>query len=154
MLLPAGSTRCAFGAFQVEVKVVLAHAARHRAAPKIRPRNVCDKRVSQSNGLESGTVDCVPCEPQALPPATVAAIASQPHPRMQSPQATRPRKRSPHPVPQVLAVEGAALRRVSRLGIWAILCESKPSYWVSQLCLAVAYEKLGRRADAEGGLKQ
>jgi TolB-like protein/Tfp pilus assembly protein PilF len=28
-------------------------------------------------------------------------------------------------------------------------CETKPDYWVSQLCLAVTYEKLGRRADAE-----
>jgi TolB-like protein/Tfp pilus assembly protein PilF len=28
-------------------------------------------------------------------------------------------------------------------------CENKPDYWVSQLCLAVTYDKLGRHADAE-----
>jgi serine/threonine-protein kinase len=28
-------------------------------------------------------------------------------------------------------------------------CETKPEHWVSQWCLAVVYEKLGRRADAE-----
>ena len=28
-------------------------------------------------------------------------------------------------------------------------CEAKPDYWVSQWCLAVIYEKLGRHADAE-----
>ena len=73
MLLPTGSTRCASGAFQVEVKVVLPHALRQRAAPKIRPRNVCDKRVSRSNGLDRRTVDCVSCEPQALRPLTRCA---------------------------------------------------------------------------------
>ena len=28
-------------------------------------------------------------------------------------------------------------------------CEAKPDYWISQLCLAMTYAKLGRRADAE-----
>jgi TolB-like protein len=28
-------------------------------------------------------------------------------------------------------------------------CEMKPDYWISQWCLAVSYDKLGRRADAE-----
>ena len=31
-------------------------------------------------------------------------------------------------------------------------CETKPEYWESQQCLAIAYEKLGRRADAEAQL--
>jgi len=31
-------------------------------------------------------------------------------------------------------------------------CETKPDYWVSQLCLALVYEKLGRHADAEAAL--
>jgi TolB-like protein len=31
-------------------------------------------------------------------------------------------------------------------------CETKPDYWVSQLCLAVIYDKLGRHADAEAEL--
>jgi TolB-like protein/Tfp pilus assembly protein PilF len=31
-------------------------------------------------------------------------------------------------------------------------CESKPDYWANQQCLAVIYEKLGRRADAEAML--
>ena len=28
-------------------------------------------------------------------------------------------------------------------------CETKPDYWLSQQCLAVIYDKLGRHADAE-----
>jgi TolB-like protein len=31
-------------------------------------------------------------------------------------------------------------------------CETKPDHWVSQWCLAVIYDKLGRHADAEGEL--
>jgi TolB-like protein/DNA-binding winged helix-turn-helix (wHTH) protein/Tfp pilus assembly protein PilF len=31
-------------------------------------------------------------------------------------------------------------------------CESKPNVWMSQQCLAIVYEKLGRRADAEAVL--
>lgn len=31
-------------------------------------------------------------------------------------------------------------------------CEPKPAYWGAQWCLAVSYEKLGRRADAEASL--
>jgi TolB-like protein/tetratricopeptide (TPR) repeat protein len=31
-------------------------------------------------------------------------------------------------------------------------CETKPDYWVSQWCLAVVYDKLGRHADAEAEL--
>ena len=33
-------------------------------------------------------------------------------------------------------------------------CESKPDYWISKWCLAVAYDKLGRQADAQAGLKK
>ncbi|MBV8334513.1 MAG: hypothetical protein JO358_03515 [Alphaproteobacteria bacterium] len=29
------------------------------------------------------------------------------------------------------------------------LCETKPDWWLNQMCLAVTYDKLGRRADAE-----
>jgi tetratricopeptide (TPR) repeat protein len=32
-------------------------------------------------------------------------------------------------------------------------CESKPDYWVSQWCLAVAYDKLGRHNDGEAEVK-
>jgi len=28
-------------------------------------------------------------------------------------------------------------------------CESKPDFWISQVCLVVTYDKLGRHADAE-----
>jgi tetratricopeptide (TPR) repeat protein len=31
-------------------------------------------------------------------------------------------------------------------------CETKPDYWVSQQCLAVIYDKLGRHVDAEAVL--
>ena len=33
-------------------------------------------------------------------------------------------------------------------------CETKPDYWVSQQCLAVIYDKLGRHADAEAELSK
>jgi TolB-like protein/tetratricopeptide (TPR) repeat protein len=33
-------------------------------------------------------------------------------------------------------------------------CETKPDYWFSQPCLAVVYDKLGRRADAEAELSK
>ena len=33
-------------------------------------------------------------------------------------------------------------------------CETKPDYWVSQQCLAVIYDKLGRHADAEAVLSK
>jgi TolB-like protein/tetratricopeptide (TPR) repeat protein len=33
-------------------------------------------------------------------------------------------------------------------------CEAKPDYWVSQQCLAVIYDKLGRHAEAEGVLSK
>jgi tetratricopeptide (TPR) repeat protein len=33
-------------------------------------------------------------------------------------------------------------------------CETKPDHWRSQWCLAVAYDKLGRHADAEAELKE
>ena len=33
-------------------------------------------------------------------------------------------------------------------------CETKPEYWVSQQCLAVIYDRLGRHADAEGELSK
>jgi len=33
-------------------------------------------------------------------------------------------------------------------------CESKPDYWASQWCLAVAYDKIGRHADADAQLRK
>jgi tetratricopeptide (TPR) repeat protein len=33
-------------------------------------------------------------------------------------------------------------------------CETKPDYWLSQQCLAVIYDKLGRHADAEAELSK
>ena len=33
-------------------------------------------------------------------------------------------------------------------------CQTRPDYWVSQQCLALAYQKLGRRADAEAALSK
>ena len=33
-------------------------------------------------------------------------------------------------------------------------CETKPGHWLSQWCLALAYDKLGRHPDAEGELKK
>ena len=33
-------------------------------------------------------------------------------------------------------------------------CETKPDYWVSQQCLALVYEKLGRHADAQAALSK
>jgi hypothetical protein len=44
--LPNGSTRCASGALQVEVKVVVPQALRDSAAPQIIARNICAKGFS------------------------------------------------------------------------------------------------------------
>jgi TolB-like protein len=33
-------------------------------------------------------------------------------------------------------------------------CEAKPEYWICQWCLAITYDKLGRRADADAELKK
>jgi tetratricopeptide (TPR) repeat protein len=33
-------------------------------------------------------------------------------------------------------------------------CETKPDFWVNQQCLAVIYDKLGRRADAQAVLSK
>jgi TolB-like protein/tetratricopeptide (TPR) repeat protein len=33
-------------------------------------------------------------------------------------------------------------------------CEAAPNHWLSQMCLAIVYDKLGRRADAEAQLKK
>src|SRR5215468_47601 len=48
MFLPTGSTRCASGAFQVEVKVVLPHALRHNVATQIIARHIRIKSCSPS----------------------------------------------------------------------------------------------------------
>ena len=50
------------------------------------------------------------------------------------------------------AVRGLAYYELGNLESARASCETKPAYWVSQLCLAVTYDKLGRRADAEAEL--
>jgi tetratricopeptide (TPR) repeat protein len=44
---------------------------------------------------------------------------------------------------------GVAYFRLGDLENARISCETKPDDWISQQCLALVYEKLGRRADAE-----
>jgi tetratricopeptide (TPR) repeat protein len=44
---------------------------------------------------------------------------------------------------------GVAYFRLGDLKNARISCETKPDDWISQQCLALVYEKLGRRADAE-----
>jgi tetratricopeptide (TPR) repeat protein len=50
------------------------------------------------------------------------------------------------------ALRGIAYYGLGDLKSARASCESKPDYWGSQWCLAVIYEKLGRRADAEAEL--
>ena len=50
------------------------------------------------------------------------------------------------------ALRGLAYYELGNLESARVSCETKPAYWVSQLCLAVTYDKLGRRADAEAEL--
>ena len=51
-----------------------------------------------------------------------------------------------------LSLRGLAYYELGNLESARASCETKPAYWVSQLCLAVTYDKLGRRADAEAEL--
>jgi len=50
---------------------------------------------------------------------------------------------------QTYGVRGLAYYGLGDLESARASCETKPDYWVSQWCLAVIYNKLGRHADAE-----
>jgi len=50
------------------------------------------------------------------------------------------------------ALRGLAYYELGNLESARSTCETKLAYWASQLCLAVTYDKLGRRADAEAEL--
>jgi tetratricopeptide (TPR) repeat protein len=54
--------------------------------------------------------------------------------------------------PTTYAFRGLAYYELGDLQGARSSCETKPDYWVSQWCLAVVYEKLGRRTDAEAEL--
>ena len=49
---------------------------------------------------------------------------------------------------------GIAYYGIGDLGNAQASCESKRDYWINQQCLAIVYEKLGRRADATAILKK
>jgi tetratricopeptide (TPR) repeat protein len=53
---------------------------------------------------------------------------------------------------EAYGVRGLAYYGIDDLQNARSSCETKPDYWVSQQCLAVVYDKLGRRADAEAAL--
>ena len=53
---------------------------------------------------------------------------------------------------EAYAVRGLAYYGLGDLENARSSCETKPDYWVSQQCLAVVYDKLGRHADAEAML--
>jgi TolB-like protein/DNA-binding winged helix-turn-helix (wHTH) protein/Tfp pilus assembly protein PilF len=53
---------------------------------------------------------------------------------------------------EVYGVLGLAYYGLGNLERARASCETKPDYWVSQWCLAVVYDKLGRHADAEAEL--
>jgi len=51
-----------------------------------------------------------------------------------------------------MGIAGSPTTRSATCRVRATACETKPGYWVSQLCLAVSYDKLRRRGDAEAEL--
>jgi len=51
--------------------------------------------------------------------------------------------------PRILGMRGLAYYGLGDPQAARASCETKPSYWLTQWCLAVAYHKLGRQADAE-----
>jgi tetratricopeptide (TPR) repeat protein len=59
---------------------------------------------------------------------------------------------SVHADAAVHAFRGLAFYKLGDFQSARASCETKPDYWVSELCLAVAYDKLGRHADAEAVL--
>jgi TolB-like protein/Tfp pilus assembly protein PilF len=52
------------------------------------------------------------------------------------------------------AYRGLAYYGLGDLESARVSCETKPDYWISQQCLAVIYDKLGRHADAEAELSK
>jgi serine/threonine-protein kinase len=50
---------------------------------------------------------------------------------------------------RILGYRGLAYYGLGNLQAARSPCETKPSYWVTQWCLALVYDKLGRHADAE-----
>jgi tetratricopeptide (TPR) repeat protein len=59
---------------------------------------------------------------------------------------------SGHADAAVHAFRGLAFYKLGDFQSARASCETKPDYWVSELCLAVVYDKLGRHADAEAVL--
>ncbi len=53
---------------------------------------------------------------------------------------------------EAYGVRGLAYYGIDDLENARSSCETKPDYWISQQCLAVVYDKLGRHADAEAAL--
>ena len=54
--------------------------------------------------------------------------------------------------PRPYAYRGLAYYELGDFSRARVSCEAKPAYWGSLWCLAVTYEKLGRRSDAQGAL--
>jgi TolB-like protein/cytochrome c-type biogenesis protein CcmH/NrfG len=54
--------------------------------------------------------------------------------------------------PDIYAARGHAYYMLGDLENARSSCEHNPEYWLNQLCLAVVYDKVGRRADAQGEL--
>jgi TolB-like protein len=54
--------------------------------------------------------------------------------------------------PETYGLRGLAYYALGNLQSARASCEFKPDYWVSKLCLAVTYDKLGRHADAEAAV--
>ena len=53
---------------------------------------------------------------------------------------------------RTLGGRGLAYYALGNLQSARASCEAKPDYWLTQWCLAVVYDKLGRHADAEAEL--
>jgi tetratricopeptide (TPR) repeat protein len=56
--------------------------------------------------------------------------------------------------PLIYAVRGLIYYALGDYDRARTSCESKPDYWQDQQCLAITYDKLARRADAEGMLQR
>jgi tetratricopeptide (TPR) repeat protein len=54
--------------------------------------------------------------------------------------------------PRIYGLPGLAHYALGHFENARATCEIKPDYWLNQLCLAVAYEKLGRHQDAQAAL--
>ena len=51
--------------------------------------------------------------------------------------------------PRILGMRGLAYYGLGNLQAARSSCETRPGYWLTRWCLAVAYHKLGRKSDAE-----